>query len=327
MMKKFGLIISLLLISSIGIWGQQQSDFENGLGLYKNGDYKAAVKSFEKAVKANPKDEKALTFLALSQIKAGKLKDAEKALGKSLKINANQTDARKALAYVYLLRGKFDDAETQARSLIQANLQDADVYYILGWANLRLGKNNEALENAQLAINLDPNNANTYLLKAFAMMNGGFAKEEYAAKAARYGSAADNLGKYIMLAKDMPNQAFWRGQQETLRKFAEYYAQREQEKNSADDENAELTQLKIISKPRPSYSNNARNNGIMGTIRLLIGFGEDGTIKGILILNSLGYGLDEEAVRAARQIKFEPAKKDGKPVYVVKVVEYSFAIY
>lgn len=325
-MTKVLLIFSILLISSISIWGQQ-NDFENGLEFYKNGEYKSAVESFEKFVKANPKDEKALTFLALSLLKIVKLKEAEKALGKSLALNANQTDARKALAYVYLLRGKLDSAIEQARALIQSNLQDAEVYYILGWANLRLGKNSEALENGQLAVNLNPNFAQAYLLRAFGMMNSGFDKEEYAAKSARYGNAADNLGKYITLSKNLPNQSFWRGQEGILRRFAEYYAKREKDKTDEDAESANITPLKITSKPRVSYTDNARYNGISGTIRLLIGFGEDGKINDVLVLSSLGYGLDEEAIKAARGIKFEPAKKDGKPIYVVRVVEYSFSIY
>jgi len=49
--------------------------------------------------------------------------------------------------------------------------------------------------------------------------------------------------------------------------------------------------------------------------------------KGMLLLNRLGNGLDEHALRAARKIKFEPQQVGGKPVAVVKRVQYSFAIY
>jgi TonB family protein len=62
-------------------------------------------------------------------------------------------------------------------------------------------------------------------------------------------------------------------------------------------------------------------------VRLLVGFSADGTVRHILIVKPLGFGLNEQAVRAARGIKFEPATKDGKPVSVVKQVEYSFSIY
>jgi len=49
--------------------------------------------------------------------------------------------------------------------------------------------------------------------------------------------------------------------------------------------------------------------------------------KGMLLLNRLGNGLDEHALSAARRMKFEPKTVNGKPVPVVKMVEYSFAIY
>jgi TonB family protein len=32
------------------------------------------------------------------------------------------------------------------------------------------------------------------------------------------------------------------------------------------------------------------------------------------VVSGLGHGLDESAVRAAQQIKFKPAKREGQPV-------------
>ena len=56
-------------------------------------------------------------------------------------------------------------------------------------------------------------------------------------------------------------------------------------------------------------------------------FSESGRVTHTLILKGLGGGLNENAVKAARQIKFEPATKDGKPFSQIKILEYSFAIY
>jgi outer membrane biosynthesis protein TonB len=44
-------------------------------------------------------------------------------------------------------------------------------------------------------------------------------------------------------------------------------------------------------------------------------------------LKGLGYGLDQQALNAARSIAFEPQIENGKPISVVKMVQYSFAIY
>jgi hypothetical protein len=53
----------------------------------------------------------------------------------------------------------------------------------------------------------------------------------------------------------------------------------------------------------------------------------NGQIGGISPVKGLGNGLTEQAIAAARGIKFEPAKRGGQPYAVTKTVEYSFTIY
>jgi protein TonB len=60
---------------------------------------------------------------------------------------------------------------------------------------------------------------------------------------------------------------------------------------------------------------------------LAILLGASGRVERILVLKRLGYGLDEQAVKAAQQIKFEPKKKDGVPVSTVVIFDYGFNIY
>jgi TonB family protein len=40
----------------------------------------------------------------------------------------------------------------------------------------------------------------------------------------------------------------------------------------------------------------------------------DGSIQVTRVISGLGHGLDEAATRAARQIRFKPARRDGQPV-------------
>jgi TonB family protein len=40
----------------------------------------------------------------------------------------------------------------------------------------------------------------------------------------------------------------------------------------------------------------------------------NGTVQVNRVISGLGHGLDEAAVRAAQQMKFKPAKRDGQPV-------------
>lgn len=85
--------------------------------------------------------------------------------------------------------------------------------------------------------------------------------------------------------------------------------------------------VKIISKPRANYTDAARTNNIQGVVRVRVTFLANGSIGGISPVSNLGYGLTEQALAAARSIRFEPAKKGGVPYSVTKVVEYTFTLY
>lgn len=85
--------------------------------------------------------------------------------------------------------------------------------------------------------------------------------------------------------------------------------------------------LKITSKPSPSYTKEARENNVQGTITLRVTFNANGTIGSVTPVNSLPYGLTEQAISAARRITFQPAMKNGVPYRVVKQVTFSFTIY
>jgi TonB family protein len=85
--------------------------------------------------------------------------------------------------------------------------------------------------------------------------------------------------------------------------------------------------FKIISKPRATYTDAARQNQVTGVVRLRVTFSASGSIGSIAPVSGLPYGLTEQAIAAARQIRFEPAKKNGVPVASTKIIEYSFTIY
>jgi len=85
--------------------------------------------------------------------------------------------------------------------------------------------------------------------------------------------------------------------------------------------------VRITSKPRPNYTDLARQNNTSGTVALAIEFGADGKIKSIILVQGLPNGLVEQTINAARKMKFEPAIKDGKPVAAIGIVKYSFMIY
>ena len=55
--------------------------------------------------------------------------------------------------------------------------------------------------------------------------------------------------------------------------------------------------------------------------------GADGQPRDICVQRGLGMGLDQKAMEAVKQWRFDPATKDGRPVAVPISVEVSFKLY
>jgi protein TonB len=79
--------------------------------------------------------------------------------------------------------------------------------------------------------------------------------------------------------------------------------------------------------PDPEYSEEARKAKYQGVVVLWLIVGPDGRPRDMKVARSLGMGLDQKAIEAVRQWKFEPAMKDGKPVAVQINVEVNFRLY
>jgi TonB family protein len=91
---------------------------------------------------------------------------------------------------------------------------------------------------------------------------------------------------------------------------------------------AQVTQrAKVLFKPEPQYTEEARKNDITGSVILRVIFSESGEVTSIRPVKSLPGGLTEKAIAAARQIRFIPATKDGRPVSVYMQLEYNFNLY
>ncbi len=87
------------------------------------------------------------------------------------------------------------------------------------------------------------------------------------------------------------------------------------------------TSIKILSKPRPGYTDEARQNNVQGTVMLKVTFMSNGSVGGVSSIKGLPYGLTEKAIAAARQINFTPAMRNGQPYSVTKTIQYNFTIY
>jgi TonB family protein len=83
---------------------------------------------------------------------------------------------------------------------------------------------------------------------------------------------------------------------------------------------------KLLFKKEPQYSEEARTAKLDGTVVLYIEVGSDGWAHNVHVIRSLGLGLDEKAVEAVKQWRFQPGTKDGLAVPVAANVEVNFRL-
>lgn len=84
---------------------------------------------------------------------------------------------------------------------------------------------------------------------------------------------------------------------------------------------------RLLSKPEPHYTEEARRNQVSGTVVLRAVFSSNGEVVQIRAVRTLPFGLTERAIAAARQIQFVPALKGGQAVSVAMQLEYNFNLY
>jgi len=87
------------------------------------------------------------------------------------------------------------------------------------------------------------------------------------------------------------------------------------------------SRARVLSKPEPQYTEEARRGGITGTVTLSAVFSRTGQVTDIRAVQSLCCGLTEKAISAARQIRFVPATRDGRAVSTYMELQYNFNLY
>jgi len=82
-----------------------------------------------------------------------------------------------------------------------------------------------------------------------------------------------------------------------------------------------------IYAPEPEFSEEARKAKYQGICVVELIVGVDGRPSDIRVVSALGMGLDEKAIEAVRNWRFEPAMKDGHPVRVPIQIQVDFHLY
>jgi periplasmic protein TonB len=83
-----------------------------------------------------------------------------------------------------------------------------------------------------------------------------------------------------------------------------------------------------ISQPRPSYTSDAMRAKVQGVVLLECVVQKDGSVSDVSVIRSLDptFGLDQEAIKTARQWRFRPGMRLGEPVPVYITIELTFTL-
>lgn len=85
---------------------------------------------------------------------------------------------------------------------------------------------------------------------------------------------------------------------------------------------------RLLKEVKPLYTAEAMRAKVQGVVQLRCVVLPDGSVGRVEVLKSLDsvFGLDQEAIRAARQWRFAPGMRQGEPVAVRVVLELSFTL-
>ena len=82
----------------------------------------------------------------------------------------------------------------------------------------------------------------------------------------------------------------------------------------------------ILYKPNPPYSHEGRALKLQGDVVLEVVFLASGQMQVIRVVSGLGHGMDEEAIQAAKRIRFTPAMRHGQPVDFPALLRIEFRL-
>lgn len=333
----FTVLFLSIAVPQVRAYGQQSSevatdDRARGIQLYDQGNYKEAAEALRLAVKQRKDDADAWYYLGLALNRAGDVRGAGKAFQATVDLRPDNAGALTGLAYALLLTNKLSEAEREARRALALNPQYAEAHYIIGVKFLKTGALLSALDETEAALKIEPNLSTALLLKSQILIN--IFTEETLSSNRRFGddgavrlkAASESLENFLRLSPNVPDADAWREQLESLRVYAEL-SDKSNPARSLFNRSEVTIPMRVLSKSEPMYTEEARRAGVVGRVVMLAVFAADGKVKHILLLQSLGYGMTQQSIKAALKIKFAPAIKDGLPVSQVVRLEYNFHLF
>jgi TonB family protein len=238
---------------------------------------------------------------------AGKYVLAEFELRAALSLDEKLTEAYLLLGLTYWQEGKNRKAIEQINYVLLQQPDYAEAHYYLALIDFKSGSNALASKEIDLTI-----------AKGFRSIDAFYLRGQIELANNRYGEALAMFEKSAsMLNTNDVRLVRWREQIDALKHVIEARSM---------GRDPTYSHPLATNLPRPRYTEEARKRGVQGSIRLAVFVSDDGKVLKTVILTSLGYGLDEEAERVSRQLKFKPATKEGQPTTAWQMLEVEFQL-
>ena len=265
-----------------------------------------------------------------------------------------------------ILRNDLKSAKDEIKKAQRINKQMPETYFLSATILHKEGNTKAALKSVNEAIKRRPTYPEAHSLKAILHFDEGdnansrieadLALSQGDSSAGLYSLAANlvlaDFKHQVKLDKSHPdrekNLAFAEETREEYQRAIDFYQKALQNSKTGDLDLADIKaridglkfeieiqahpddpnylKLQMLNYPMPHYTEEARQNKLSGTVVLGILFTADGHIASITVLRGLKHGLTQQAIIAARQIRFVPPSKNGIPRDIYQLISVSFAL-
>jgi TonB family protein len=222
-------------------------------------------------------------------------------------------------------QGQNEEAIRSLRGAVKRNKNDLRAWHYLGLALEKKADTNGARKAHEKAAKLGEKLLTSQLGQV--QHDDDFARLLLPFKT-QFIEAGESAQKYLALSSkpSKSKNEEWSLRSDSLLGFADIADAKPDVKTLFKPKEVDV-KARVISKPEPAYTEEARKNQVTGTVVLNVIFAATGKVIGIRVVSGLPDGLTASSINSARRIKFIPAMKDGKPVSMYAQLEYTFSIY
>lgn len=293
-----------------------------------------ARKLLEGVIRDDPANASARETMGLVALRQHKFDEARQWCEQAIKLEAQRFFAHYCIGAAAVEKDVPDaaseaSAEENLRAAIKINPTFALDYDALGVLFVRRGKNlDEAYQSMERAVQLDPGTVEIRVDQAqvLARMNKGR-------------EAAEVLELALKLSHTPEQTAEVETVQKSLRQFESEQAKARRQnlvglqiaspsgKGAPPGATAGVSEVRALYAPQPDYSEEARRARREGTCVVDFIVGLDGKTSNIVVTKRLGLGLDQKAIEAVSKWKFEPARRNGRPVLTHLTLSLQFKLF